>query len=497
MTRDTAGRLSRATPTPQPRRRPRKSPVAHKSVEDPPTVEEETGEEGEDTQSQSQVNDDDSTESEVEEEVMAPITTQVELQFILDNVKCNPAGKSIAMSCWLQPGNQIRVDARFRLELQDIKRMADDWASQYVFDHFEQWSSYQLREFSAVVFSRGNSKNPYRFALGEGEVETYKSLYSRVKQLHIDKAKDIRFIVSMYFRLREKTPELSQVQTTPQSSQRPGQKRPRSETATERQHRGRSASRDAERLTGNHVPEIFAEWVCYDKTCRNHQRACFTGLPSKAHVPLTADDLARWSEQINSNGATARICPNALYQALAHRHWNEGGGRLSRQQTKKRKEEEEEASRGREPIIINNILPYAGGKSTAPGLAEPRSSPPIVPGHDFDNLKKYLDWLLSEGKLIAPQKAIAEAALEENGYGYGTLGEVLEDEWIQMGIKRGTMINILKGRKTWSSFLAMEQSIEYRKQAELQERERETISIDSDDEGVEDDEYRTPGPSTA
>lgn len=280
---------------------------------------------------------------------------------------------------------------------------------------------------SAIVSCRGTSKNPYHFSLDGGEdLDSYKSMYEKIKQLHSEKARDIRAIVSQYFKLhfRERTPQpgASQSQSqsqTPSSQPRSSQKRARAETATDRQNRAREAVRDVDRLTGNHTTAIWEEWLCRNKNCKGYGKPCFI-LQGGAHVGLNRDDLLRWSEQIHSGNASLEVCPESLSTSLLMRHWNETSGK-----TGKKKKQEDDSQRL--PMNIH-IHTASGGSTAVPVVTEPRSSPPAIPGHDFDNLARYLHWLVDQGKLKPAAKDLAATGLEDLGYGYSALGEVLDTE---------------------------------------------------------------------
>lgn len=119
-------------------------------------------------------------------------------------------------------------------------------------------------------------------------------------------------------------------------------------------------------------------------------------------------------------------------------------------------------------ININNAGAGVGTSATGAltGVAEPRSSPLVVPGHNFERLKQYLDWLEGEGKLLLAAKALANAGLEEYGYGYNDLRPVTEKEWGLMGVKRGAMLVLLNNQKAWAAHLSIEEIIAARTQAE-------------------------------
>lgn len=78
--------------------------------------------------------------------------------------------------------------------------------------------------------------------------------------------------------------------------------------------------------------------------------------------------------------------------------------------------------------------------------------------------------------MLPAHKNIAQAGLEDAGYGYSAVGDVLDSEWEAMGLKRGAKLAILNNRKAWSTYLAAEEIVASRSQAEAR---RHTQDIDS------------------
>lgn len=239
MVRTTQGRLVRRPPSPSPEPSPEPEPESEPEQQD---------------------EDEPSTES--EPEAIAPITTELELRWVFENMKTGQNSTIVRMASWA-PGNELREDYYFTVELNDLKRQVSNFYSTYIDDRADEWSSYSLRGVNAQVSHRGSARNPYHFALDYLECESLKAIYSKVKQLHLDGARDIRVLITQHARLQAKTPPPvveSQSQTSVSTTKpRSSQKRPRSETATERQNRGREAARDAKRLTGNSTTVIWDE----------------------------------------------------------------------------------------------------------------------------------------------------------------------------------------------------------------------------------------------
>lgn len=143
-----------------------------------------------------------------------------------------------------------------------------------------------------------------------------------------------------------------------------------------------------------------------------------------------------------------------------YRRWEELAGKGNKKSKKKATENEQ-----RLPIIINNYPPGVGINTVAPSGYELRLSPPVIPGRDFDNLYRYLDWLENKGSILPTAKATARTSLEELGFGYSVLHKVREDEWVGMGVKRGAVLAILDNQKAWAAFLTAEEVAAARSQA--------------------------------
>lgn len=78
-----------------------------------------------------------------------------------------------------------------------------------------------------------------------------------------------------------------------------------------------------------------------------------------------------------------------------------------------------------------------------------------------------------ERKVLLAHRDLARSSLEDLGYGYSALGDVLETEWNDMGVNRGTRLAILNDRKVRSIFLAMEEVVASRSQAEASDTTRD------------------------
>ncbi|KAK5081417.1 hypothetical protein PMZ80_011163 [Knufia obscura] len=420
----------------------------------------------EDNQGEEEEEEDDSELLETE----PPITIMLEIKRIVANVKGrNTGAKTQVMADWTQPNNSID-SVELVLELGNIKRDIEEWLVSWCGLHKGLYHArLNTINIHAEVSCRGITKDPFIFEIDYLEEATLQAVYEKVRALWREKAKDIRWIIIETFQARAKTPPPALAsQSTPDSSR----KRTRSEGATERQGRWKQAQRDADRATGNHIGDIHQEWTCHNKHCPNWNKVCF--VESGDHISLDSSDLQRWSEGINAGNASLKNPPDALFQSLMYRRLK----KTLHRQKKKAKVDDELPKNA--PFVINF--------GTSPGriqAEELRSSPPTQEGHDFDNVQEYLVWLVKQGLVFPEHAEFARVGLRDQGFGFNSLREVSDGDWLEMGVKKGAMLAIRRNQKVWQQYLVQERVFRRRQSQQTQEPvdlTEDTGGSDSDNE---------------
>lgn len=391
--------------------------------------------------------DEDEGEESADEGVVA-INTLIELKRVIDNVKgVVVSGASLKMTAWVQPGNEIDEEA-ISGELESIRTQNYAWSGRWLINNGDRYadlrSTHQVR---AEVTHKG-LKEPYRFELDYDEPSSYLAVYEMVKRMWEEDAKTVRLTVVEHFQARPKTPTPSQGQPTPVAGSSSQATKRRRDTATDRHDRIKQLQRDADRVTGNFVSDIYQHWTCHVTTCSNWSKACY--IDAGEHFALSTEDLSRWSAAIDAGKADVQKMPEGLLASVLYRRMKEP------RSMKARVKRDDDLTRL--PFVLN-----IGTPPSQPAVAsEPRSSPPHQEGRDLHNIALYLDWLVSDGSLTAEHAQLAKDGLSERGFGWNFLREVTDNEWGDMRVPRGAKLVILKRQKAWQRYRIKERVIQSR-----------------------------------
>lgn len=212
------------------------------------------------------------------------------------------------------------------------------------------------------------------------------------------------------------------------------------ERRDERLNRRNVEARIAETATGEVMTDLTLRWRCRDRTCRRYNSLCY---PSEfhGHIQMYMGDLMRWNNAVVGGTAKVDLCPQELLMDLIERHMRRNGKGSA-------KRNDINGADRHQHIHIHTA-------NTA-GAVEVRSSPPVLPnGNDLNNAAKYIHWAQKASYISSTHAQLASRGLADLGYGFESIRDVTDAEWLGIGVPRGAQLAIKKRQKEYIAELAL------------------------------------------